>query len=284
MRTQRFLTAFIITLLLSCGSSFEEAQNSESETRDLEMLDFEVNEHRNKHKKYPELEAHYTFNDSLNLGFNATGKNNLKNNGVSFIQNGTNNGIAQFNGQSYFRAARSGKKKGFFHHSFKYRTYMFWIQPSNTNDEQIILDEGGGVNSVAVRIVDNKIEAAIMTCGVKRRVIISTDFQEITNWSHLAVVFEKGYFRFYLNATLISEVCTSFRKVRKHPNGGGIGSQYGRNAFTGRTEIQAIKNFFSGYMEDFKIYNISLSSEQILAEYDNNKPQVIDGTGGGGPR
>ena len=272
MRIQKFLSIVTIALLMSCSSNFEE------ETNDIEMREIELNEKRSK--KLPELEAHFTFDSGTDLGLDLLGKNNLSNNGVQPKETNNGDGVAYFDGQSYFKAAETGVKKGFFHHKIKKRSYMFWIKPTGIQNEQIIIDEGGGVNSVAVRIVDSKIEAAIMTRGVKNREIITTEFNNTSDWSHVAVTFKKGYFRLYLNGNLISEVCTNFKKVRRHPNGGAIGSQYGRNAFTGRTEPQAIKNFFTGYMEDLKIYNIALTEEQIMDEYVNNKPGEIGGPGG----
>ncbi len=139
---------------------------------------------------------------------------------------------------------------------FVARTVLLWFKPNSLAGLQVIYEDGGILNGLAIRIKDGSLEAVIR--GNPNVFTVSTPLGN-TNWSHAAVSFDKGSFNLYLNGASAGSVVAGFTQVPIRPDAPGLGARNSGDAFgdSGRG------GYFGGLIDDVQVHNEALSGAAI---------------------
>ena len=175
--------------------------------------------------------------------------NSTKQQGVYSLKlNGTNASATIPNTSSFLQEA------------YAQRTISLWIRTSTTNvTNKVIFDIGGSDDGLALLLNSNKLIAAVASNNVRSN--ISADYTS-TGWNHVAVVYNGDSLLMYINGSLeASTTSLSFHATTTTTNGARIGSTNGSNAFNNNG------GFFTGWVDDFGIYNTALGADAIQTLY-----------------
>lgn len=156
----------------------------------------------------------------------------------------------------------SDSGEGVLHEPFNERTVSMWVAPDTTTGRQGIYNEGGSVDGLAVRIIDGMLEAGAAINS--ETTTIANSFTE-TDWVHLAVVFENGDLRLYVNG---SEVASGSAPVSGLDNEFTDVNAHGADAVIGNSRSDVWEegvedSYFAGHVDATTIYSHALSAEQI---------------------
>jgi hypothetical protein len=135
--------------------------------------------------------------------------------------------------------------------SFTQRTLSMWIKPESTAGQQVLYNEGAGFNGMGVRINDGTLEAMVKFNGTAGTVAGPFDR---TEWTHVAVVFEKGAFRLYVNG---NEIAENEDVGSESVSGGYWGGEFGS------AETFPWDGNFDGHFDASAIYPLALSDDLI---------------------
>lgn len=158
-----------------------------------------------------------------------------------------------FNGSA--SAAIGGSSSGYLHTAYAAQTVSFWIRPTVTTSNRVIMDLGGSDNGLAVRINAGSLDAGIASNNT--RYTVSTPFTNTTSWTHVAVVFANSALRLYVNGVQAASTTTSFSSVGTTTNNSRFGSTNGTNAFN------STGSGYSGLLDYIAIINQGLSQAEI---------------------
>jgi hypothetical protein len=141
--------------------------------------------------------------------------------------------------------------------AFTVKTVLLWFKPNALAGTQVIYDEGGSSNGLALRLREGVLEAVVKTNP--NAFTVSTPLSG-TSWSHAAVSFDNGLLKLYLNGALAGSTTASFTQVASHTNVSGLGARNGQDSFGG----SATGDYFGGLIDDVQVYNEALSEATIL--------------------
>lgn len=160
---------------------------------------------------------------------------------------------AVFNGTSTY-VGIGGNSSGFLHDAFSKRTVSLWIKPVVTDNNRIIFDIGGSDNGLALRINANKLEAGVARSS--SRTLVTTPFTS-TAWTHVAVVYDNGTLRLYVNGSLAASTNTNYGTINTTTNNSRIGVNNGTNAFN------STGTYFRGNIDRMAIIGDALTQAEI---------------------
>ena len=159
--------------------------------------------------------------------------------------------------------------------AFSTHTVTLWFKADTVAGTQVIFDEGGSTNGLAIRINDGLLETAAQNSQVI--FTTSTPFNS-TDWTHVAVTFEDGLLKLFVDGVEQSSVTASFATVSAHSNAAGIGGRSSQDAF----DNSATGDYFGGLIDDVQIYSEVLPLEEILDVLAGwpraRNPEPVDGT------
>ncbi|WP_247004490.1 LamG-like jellyroll fold domain-containing protein [Halosolutus gelatinilyticus] len=141
----------------------------------------------------------------------------------------------------------------FLSQSFTERTVTTWVRPETTAGSQVLYNEGAAAKGLVVRINDGALEAATINSGTA--VAIEAPFDR-TEWTHVAVVFDRGAFRLYVDGT---EVAANEDVGFASTSGGYWGGELGG------AEVAYWTGNFAGHVDESAIYREALSADRIAA-------------------
>jgi hypothetical protein len=139
---------------------------------------------------------------------------------------------------------------------FSTRTVMLWFKPNSTTGTQVLYDEGGYTQGLCIRINDGVLETAVRASSVTSA--LSAPLSS-TGWSHVAVSFDSGPLKLYLNGVEVAAGTASFTSVPSHTNAAGLGARNSQDAFGG----SASGDYYGGLIDDVQMYDNALSAAQI---------------------
>ena len=157
---------------------------------------------------------------------------------------------------------------------FSARTVMFWIKPLNLTGTKVLFEHGGATNGLAMRMNGNLLEAAVRNGGVQ----FTTSGLTIPNdgkWHHVAVSFNNGVLKTYLDGVPGTPVTASFTSVSSDSDDDGIGARNGTDAF-GHSSVF----YYTGRMDDFRIQFSALTDQQVfdIARNDGDRVNLAAGS------
>lgn len=218
-------------------------------------------------------DAQWTFEDDLT---DVSGNGNDNNGGavsnISYSSDAVEGQKSlQFDGNDYVRYSVNGQ---FMEVAFSTLTFSTWIKPSNLSGVKYIFDEGGGTNGIALRLNGATLEAAVRNGGSQTNAGALT-FPSDGEWHHVAMVFDNGSFRIYIDGVGGIASTASFSTVNGHSGNGGIGYLDGGGGFGSGSG-----SYYSGLMDDARLsHSTALTANQIidLARNDGDRFHLADG-------
>lgn len=144
--------------------------------------------------------------------------------------------------------------------SFTDITVTGWFRAASVSGARVIYEEGNSVGGLGVRLNGSTLEARVRGGSTTRTA--SVPGIVTGTWTFFAVTFTQGDVRLYVNGgtTPDSQVLGANLTVPTHTNGAGIGARNAGDVWAGNTTA----NFFSGYIDDLRIYdNAALSGAEV---------------------
>ncbi|MCR2805168.1 Ig-like domain-containing protein [Paenibacillus soyae] len=134
-------------------------------------------------------------------------------------------------------------------------TAAMWFKPQDLNARQVLFERGGNGAGLAIQINEGKLEAAVANNTPQAgRMTLSTELTGAEEWHHVAVFFNNGDFKLFLDGHLAEEAATPFDQVAAAANEGAIGARFSVDAFEGM-ETGA---YFHGFIDDVRLYNAAV--------------------------
>lgn len=120
----------------------------------------------------------------------------------------------------------------FLNDAFEDMTVGFWIRPSNSSpgSDQILYDEGGTVNGVAIVLTSAGTIRFDVREGGTQATIADVPLRADGAWHHVALGYDSGVVSAYLDGRLRAEMDTGFGGLASHPSDGGFGQVFGGSA------------------------------------------------------
>ena len=153
---------------------------------------------------------------------------------------------------------------GFMHDSFYMRSVSMWIKADDTNSTQILYDEGGAASGLSIKIEGNKLFAGL-TSGTASN-SVSADFTDTSSWHHVVAVYREGELFLYIDNEMAGITATGISKIPANNDAGGIGRRFNQDAFGGTGNGA----YFKGMIDQVKIFNVPLFSEDVSDLYEEN--------------
>ncbi len=145
----------------------------------------------------------------------------------------------------------------FINAAFSTRTAAVHFKASSTSGTQMIYDEGGSTNGLAIRLNNGQLQAVVANGST--RFTLSTAFTS-TDWSHVAATFDNGMFNLYLNGSLAATTTASYSTVSSHSNEGGFGS-----VIDGETAFNVSSGGLIGQIDDARVWDVALTAAEVAA-------------------
>jgi uncharacterized repeat protein (TIGR01451 family) len=186
-------------------------------------------------------------NDQTNTYNSQSGTNTFstdaKKGSYSVSFNGTSDGLRYSNGT-------------FLNQEITNFTHSFWFKADDVNGTQTLLDEGGTVNGVGIRLENNSVVASVEEGSTR----ITRTFSGISanQWYHVALTYDNGNAVFYLDGTASAVINSGFGSLAAHSSDSGLGITNGGDAFGGNSS-----NHFDGLIDDVYHYPTTLSVLEI---------------------
>ena len=143
---------------------------------------------------------------------------------------------------------------------FSSKSIAFFMKedPQSFSLGQIIYEEGGG-NGMAIYLQSGQLKVIINNGSSPSS--LSVDYPNNGKFHHVAFTYGNSIIKLYLDGILVGEETTSFAAVPAHSDPGGIGGQFGGL----NTSSLGSGDWYSGLMDDFRIYNNTITLEEINA-------------------
>ncbi|MEK7257603.1 MAG: LamG domain-containing protein, partial [Bacteroidota bacterium] len=159
-----------------------------------------------------------------------------------------------FNGSTFLRYGVDG---GFLETAYSARTYSFWIKPANLTGTKILFEQGGTVSGMAARLNNNLLSAAYRVSSTQYTTGTLT-FPADGAWHHVAVVFNSGTLTCYLDGVASTNATSGNTSIPATTSNDAIGGRNSTDAFA-----SAAANYYSGKMDDVRLFYSALSSQKI---------------------
>jgi len=138
--------------------------------------------------------------------------------------------------------------------AFSTETVLIWFKADTANGTQVIYEQGGYSNGLAIRINNGNLETAVCPGQVTASTSLSS-----TDWTHVAVTFDNGLLTLYMNGAEADSATATYTQVAIHNPAAGIGARNNEDAFGGT----ATGDYFGGLIDDVQIHDNVLSIDEI---------------------
>ncbi|MFT3787318.1 MAG: LamG domain-containing protein [Tepidisphaeraceae bacterium] len=140
-------------------------------------------------------------------------------------------------------------------------TYALWVNSSSSTADRPLIYIGNGANSLQLvaRDANGFAHLTITVNGVTQE-LASTLLVPLNTWTHLAITFNSGTATMYVNGVIAGSAAMSLR-----PNDVLTSDAYqsADAVYLGRN---AGSNFFTGRLDDIRVYNVALTPLEIESE------------------
>lgn len=157
------------------------------------------------------------------------------------------------------------KCAAFISDGFNERTVAMWIYPTQNDVKEILYDEGGADNGLAIRLNHGSIEVQASTSvsrGSNLRVLGNTSLA-MNQWHHVMAVFDDGKLRLYQDdkPAIETDGSSSFTSISMHLDPSAVGGTLGTNAFA-----ETLSSFV-GLINNVIIWDYAIPATYALAKY-----------------
>jgi hypothetical protein len=217
------------------------------------------------------LAAYWPLNESSGtVAYDFSGNSNnadLENGPVWKPNDGKIDGALDFDGTDDYVELAGNESSGFFHDVFYERSVAMWIKAAEYSSRQILYDEGGATKGLAIRIHNNQLKGAIRNGGYPTQETVVATYKS-TSWKHVAVVFDSGAFKLYIDGSRIDSCTAAYDTIGTHPDPAGLGGANGWDAF-GNDD----GHYFDGLIDEVYVYDIALTDSPIEDLYNEGFPK-----------
>jgi hypothetical protein len=169
---------------------------------------------------------------------------------------------------------------GYLKDAFSERTFSLWFRGASEGSEGTLYEEGGVAEGIAVRLAPfGLVEVGCSNYNVRTNISATVD--DPTMWHHVAVVFDHGALRLFLDGSVSSSAAASYNIIDKHGSVTCVGATCEGNSFglvTGEGS-EATGDFFHGTIDEVRIWARARSEEEIAADYqralEGGEPSLI---------
>jgi hypothetical protein len=177
-----------------------------------------------------------------------------------------------FNGATFIRFGVDG---GFLETAYSARTYSLWVKPANLTGIKILFEQGGSAAGLACRLNGSNLSATYRITATQQFTTGTLTFPNDGAWHHVAVVFANGTLTCYLDGVPSTSANSSNTTIPANGNNDALGARNGTDAFG-----SSAANFYSGKMDDVRLYNLALTARQVadLARNDGDRRTLLAGT------
>ncbi|MDG1805528.1 LamG domain-containing protein, partial [Flavicella sp.] len=110
-------------------------------------------------------------------------------------------------------------------------TYSLWVNPSSISiSEQVIFEEGGRVNGVGLRLINNTLECLVHEDFNSSSPSTFT-LPSANAWYHIAVTYNNGNLTLYLDGVPSTTVNSGYGQINRHPGSSGLGGVQGNSVY-----------------------------------------------------
>ncbi len=143
--------------------------------------------------------------------------------------------------------------------AFTQRTVTLWARANSTSGTQVLFEEGGTTNGIAIRIRDGVLQAAVR--DNKSQTSLTTPLAD-TEWHHVAAVFDAGAFALYVDGVQKHATTAAYSTIAEHGDAPGIGARNNDAAFG----AEGTGDYFDGQIDEVAIYTTALSPADIAEQ------------------
>ena len=199
------------------------------------------------------LVARYAFDDETDAGLDSFGGYSATAAGVTVVTDADRGLVGRFDGATANIPLSDGK---FLNDAFTARSLSLWFRPNDTNALQVLYDEGGTTNGMALKIENGEVIASVRSG--KQQHDAKHALAGAGVWYHAVVIFDNGDLTFYLDDAA-TVTATGLKDIPKHGDTGGLGSVHGG----GDSQGNPTGSYFNGDLDDVRIYERVLTAEEV---------------------
>lgn len=203
-----------------------------------------------------EVVAFYNFSEANNLGADRAGNYDaIQVTDVISVNDSERGLVAEFNGSSSVMTLSNGT---FFNEEFTQKSFVFYFKTGDLATSQVIFDEGGSTNGIGLRLENSSLILATRAGGSGTQTEVTSDLTGLENtWVKVIASFDKGTLGLSVNG-IKTENSAVYSTIPSHGDSGGLGDEIGSSVFSGQTV-----NPFQGFISDFRVFNKSLSEDEL---------------------
>lgn len=140
-----------------------------------------------------------------------------------------------------------------------------WFRADDTNGVQVIYEEGGATNGLALRLNGNTLQAAVRSDGAASQETVSIAGVSPNTWHFAAVTFDNGQLSLYLNGSDSPATATAgYSSIPEHTDDANIGRQSVDSAFG-----EGTSGYFAGLIDEVRVFDglaITPADVDLLAD------------------
>lgn len=156
------------------------------------------------------------------------------------------------------------------------RTYEFRYKANDIVNEQLLLDQGDNVVGLNIYLNDSKIFAGAWSAFYSWTGDWINTTTTADEWHHVVFVYDSVTLRgikLYHDGVLIGQSTVPGSLVETYGDD-ALGSISGASRFPSGAETSQFGMFFNGTIDEFRVYNSSISSNQVNLLYSNQTDQI----------
>ena len=151
----------------------------------------------------------------------------------------------------------SNGSSGLMHNAFTQKTVALWFNADETASNQILFDEGGRTNGIAIGINNGLLQAAVRNYYVQSTVS-STIAAGV--WTHVAVTYDQGKLALYLDGVLTDAVNNAPTSIAHHNSDAALGASVDDDTLGNDTTVA---RYFGGLLDDLRIYESAILPVEV---------------------
>lgn len=177
------------------------------------------------------------------------------------LQSGKEGDCLRFNGADNFVRIPVDENSVLFKDLFSTRTISLWFKTDNNKiGTHMMYDEGGRYNGISISKSGGFLSGAV---SKDEQVILKTIFNYTMGWQHVALTYNQGEIKLYLNGEVKDQKTVSFSEMGVYAESPTMGATLNTSAFSVGAGDGMVSHYFDGYLDDVQIFNTVLPDNEI---------------------
>lgn len=160
------------------------------------------------------------------------------------------------------------------------RTIAFWFKAENTSSRQVLYEEGGSVNGFSFYIESDELYFHPWESSTSWGTVAADIVAD--QWYHAAFVYDGAAadgtcFKAYLDGTYIGGIASNAVSDAMNAHSGDINIGASDGALLYPDGNSSLKNYFTGNIDEFKLWNRPLDEDEVAFEINNRNDGTLSG-------